>query len=133
MNNQHHATGPFEVTMQPQPGSEPTPGTALGRLLLDKRYHGNLEATAQGQMLSAMTETAGSAGYVAIEKVTGSLQGREGSFVLQHTGLMDRGKQQLTIIVVPDSGSGALAGLTGQMSIRIEDGRHFYDFDYSLP
>jgi len=129
----HHATGLFDVTMQPQPGPEPAaPSATLGRLLLDKRYHGDLEATAQGQMLSAMTETAGSAGYVAIEKVTGTLQGREGSFVLQHTGLMNRGAKQLSIVVVPDSGTGALAGLSGRMDIRVEGGKHFYDFDYVL-
>jgi hypothetical protein len=130
-----HATGPFDVTMQPQPGPgpEPTLGVTLGRALLDKRYHGGLQATAHGQMLSAVTAAAGSAGYVAIEHVSGTLQGREGSFVLQHNGLMDRGAPQLTVTVVPDSGTGALAGLTGHMGIRIEGGKHFYDFDYALP
>ena len=102
-------------------------------LLLDKHYHGALEARGQGQMLSAMTATQGSAGYVAIEQVTGTLQGRSGSFVLQHHGLMDRGTPQLSITVVPDSGTDGLAGLAGRMAIRISDGTHFYDFDYMLP
>ncbi len=138
--NIHHASGAFDVQMVPAPGPAdvpPTPGTlpgiTLGRMQLDKRYHGELQATAQGQMLSAVTPTAGSAGYVAIEHVTGTLQGRTGSFVLQHHGLMNRGEKQLSIVVVPDSGSGALAGLAGRMGIRIEGGRHFYDFDYTLP
>ena len=129
----HQVTGVFDVTLQPQPGPEPADGVTLGRLLLDKQYHGALQARSQGQMLSAMTATAGSAGYVAIEQVSGTLQGRQGGFVLQHHGLMDRGVQQLTVTVVPDSGSGELAGLSGRMGIRIEGGRHFYDFDYSLP
>jgi hypothetical protein len=129
----HHVSGTFDVTLQAQPALAPTPGATLGRMLLDKRYHGDLDASAQGQMLSAMTATAGSAGYVAIEHVTGSLQGRAGSFVLQHSGLMDRGTPQLSVTVVPDSGTGALVGLAGRMAIRITEGRHFYDFDYTLP
>jgi hypothetical protein len=84
-------------------------------------------------MLTAMTGTEGSAGYVAMERVTGTLHGREGSFVLQHTGTMNRGAQQLSIAVVPDSGTGKLAGIAGTFAIRIEDGRHYYDFEYSLP
>ena len=133
----HHATGPFKVSMQPQPAPEPAPpdvpGITLGRLLLDKRYEGDLQATAQGQMLSALTSTKGSAGYVAIEQVSGTLAGRSGSFVLQHSGLMNRGTPQLSITVVPDSGTAELAGLTGRMAIRITETGHFYDFDYSLP
>ena len=127
------ASGSFTVTLQPQPGPEPADGVSFGRLLLDKRYQGALEATAQGQMLSAVTGTSGSAGYVAIERVAGTLGGRAGSFVLQHHGLMNRGMPQLTITVVPDSGAGALSGLAGTMAIRIESGSHFYDFDYALP
>lgn len=129
-------TGLFDVKMLPQPSTEGAStggGITLGRMLLDKRYHGALEATGQGQMLSAMTGTPGSAGYVAIEQVTGALDGLAGSFVLQHSGLMNRGEKQLVITVVPDSGSGALEGLRGQMNIRIENGQHFYDFDYALP
>ncbi len=131
----HHASGAFEVQMQPQPAADenPTPGANLGRLLLSKKYQGDLQATASGQMLSAVTPTAGSAGYVAIEHVTGTLHGRAGSFVLQHSGLMNRGDKQLSITVVPDSGSGELAGLQGRLEIRITDGKHFYEMAYSLP
>ncbi len=128
----HHAAGSFEVTLQPQPAPE---GAAVipGRALLAKRYQGDLIASAQGQMLSALTATPGSAGYVAIEQISGALHGRTGSFVLQHSGLMDRGAPQLVITVVPDSGTGALSGLAGQMDIRIEGGQHFYTLDYTLP
>ena len=131
----HQASGAFDVQMQPQPAANetPTPGATLGRLLLSKTYHGDLQATAQGQMLSAITPTTGSAGYVAIEHVTGTLHGRAGSFVLQHSGLMNRGEKQLLITVVPDSGSGELAGLQGRLDIRISEGQHFYDMAYSLP
>jgi Protein of unknown function (DUF3224) len=128
-----HAAGTFDVTLSPQPASSPTPGAALGRMLLDKRYHGDLDGTAQGQMLSAGTVTTGSAGYVAIEHVVGRLHGKSGSFVLQHHGLMNRGAPQLSIIVVPDSGTGELLGLAGTMGIRIAEGKHFYTFDYTLP
>ncbi len=132
---QHHASGRFDVQMQPQAlaSDAATPGATLGRALLDKEYHGDLQATAQGQMLSAVSGTPGSAGYVAIEHVTGTLQGRSGSFVLQHTGLMTRGSRQLSITVVPDSGTGQLTGLEGRLDIRIADGQHFYAFDYALP
>ena len=100
---------------------------------LDKRYHGALQATGEGLMLAFMSETPGSAGYVALERVQGTLLGREGSFVLQHHGLMDGGAPQLGITVVPGSGTGALAGLAGTMGIRIEGGRHFYDLHCTLP
>jgi hypothetical protein len=131
----HHASGSFSVQMQPQPPLDdmPTPGATMGRLRLDKHYQGDLQATALGQMLSAVTPTAGSAGYVAIEHVTGTLHGRSGSFVLQHHGLMTRGDKQLTITVVPDSGTGELLGLEGRLDIRITEGQHFYAFDYALP
>ena len=140
---QHHASGNFDVQMKPQTAPDaapdakltptPTPGTTLGCLRLDKRYHGELQATAHGQMLSAVSATPGSAGYVAIEHVSGTLQGREGSFVLQHSGVMTRGDRQLAITVVPDSGTGALTGLEGRLDIRVTEGKHFYEFDYSLP
>ena len=132
---QHHASGSFTVKMLPQPplDDSPTPGATLGRLRLDKAYEGDLQAVAVGQMLSALTLTVGSAGYVAIEHVTGTLHGRAGSFVLQHTGLMTRGSKQLTITVVPDSGTDALLGLEGRLDIRIAEGQHFYAFDYALP
>lgn len=135
----HQASGAFEVQMQPQAAADesPTPsatsGVTLGRLLLNKTYQGDLQATARGQMLSALTPTTGSAGYVAIEHVTGTLHGRAGSFVLQHSGLMNRGEKQLVITVVPDSGSGELAGLQGRLDIRVSEGKHFYDMAYTLP
>ena len=134
MTTPRTATGSFDVAMLPQ--TDPatvTPGATLGRMRLDKHYHGELQATAQGQMLSALTATKGSAAYVAIEHVTGTLHGRSGSFVLQHKGVMNRGAQQLEIIVVPDSGTDDLLGLSGRMGIRITEGRHYYDLDYSLP
>lgn len=128
------ATGPFDVKLTPQ-SSDPMPeGVTLGRMSIDKQFHGDLEAASKGEMLSAMTSVKGSAGYVAIERVSGTLAGRKGTFTLQHSGTMARGAQQLTITVVPDSGTGDLAGLTGRMAIRIETGgKHFYDFDYELP
>jgi hypothetical protein len=127
------ANGPFDVKLTQQsaaPGIEPA---NLGRMTIDKQFHGDLEAASLGEMLSAMGQVQGSAGYVAIERVTGTLHGRQGSFVLQHYGIMDRGAPQLTITVVPDSGTDALAGLRGTMQIQIEDGKHSYVFDYSLP
>lgn len=137
MPTHFHLTGLFDVKMGPQapelPFSGEKTGATLGRMTLDKRYHGELDATAQGQMLSAVTAVPGSAGYVAIEHVSGRLAGRSGSFVLQHHGLMDRGTQQLAIVVVPGSGTGELAGLAGTMGIRIAEGRHFYSFDVTLP
>lgn len=129
------ATGTFKVQMQPQwqgEPAEPGVGATLGRMSLHKQFEGDLQATGEGQMLTAMTTTQGSAGYVAIERVTGTLQGRKGTFVLQHTGTMARGAQQLSITVVPDSGTEELAGLSGTLAIRIEGGQHFYDFDYRL-
>ena len=133
MTTPHHATGTFSVTMQPQPWTEATaPGVTLGRLLLSKQYQGDLQASAQGQMLSAVTGVKGSAGYVAIEVVSGTLHGKSGGFALQHRGVMTRGTPQLSVTVVPDSGSGDLTGLAGSLNIRIEQGQHFYDFDYTL-
>jgi hypothetical protein len=118
--------------MTPQSWSEPPLEDTFGRLLLDKQYHGDLEATSQGQMLSAGTAEKGSAGYVAIEKVSGTLQGRSGTFVLQHNGTMNRGNPQLTITVVPDSGTGELTGLGGSMTIEITESKHSYEFSYTL-
>ncbi len=127
-------TGAFEVKMAPQASDEPQGVTPLARMSLDKVFHGGLEATSKGEMLSAVTTVKGSAGYVAIERVTGRLDGREGTFVLQHNGIMNRGTPHLTITVVPDSGTAQLAGLAGKMSIRIEEGgKHFYVFEYTLP
>ncbi|HEY4083873.1 MAG TPA: cyanophycinase [Burkholderiaceae bacterium] len=124
-------SGEFEVKMAPQ--AQDGAADAPGRMLLDKRYHGALEANGAGQMLAMMGAVQGSAGYVAMERVTGKLEGREGSFALQHTGTMDRGTPSLSVTVVPDSGTGALQGLVGRMNIRIEGGKHFYDFEYGLP
>jgi hypothetical protein len=127
------ATGSFEVTLQPLPNHEVSEESQFGRLLLTKKFTGDLSGSARGQMLSAMTTVKGSAGYVAIDHVTAELDGRKGSFVLQHSGAMNRGAQSLSIMVVPDSGSGELTGLSGTLSINIIDGKHFYDFIYSLP
>jgi len=126
-----HATGTFDVTLTP--ADDKTDDPLLARMTIDKQFHGDLEATSRGQMLSAGTAVKGSAGYVAIEKVTGTLAGRKGTFVLQHTGAMNRGAPSLTITVVPDSGTGGLVGLSGTMSIAIADGKHSYAFDYTLP
>lgn len=124
------AQGSFEVRLTPQSMAEPQDG--LARMALDKRFRGDLDATSKGEMLSAMSSVQGSAGYVAIERVSGTLAGKRGTFVLQHTGMMDRGAPSLAIVVVPDSGTGELAGLTGSMSIDIRDGQHFYAFDYAI-
>lgn len=129
----HHATGSFDVKTAPQKADNPQAEAAgLGRMSLDKQFHGDLEATSQGEMLSVLDKEKGSGGYVALERVNGKLQGRTGTFVLQHNATMTRGTPQMNIIVVPDSGTGELSGLTGSMTIRIEAGKHFYDFDYSL-
>jgi len=131
-----HASGTFEVKLTPQDDrsqdSKPEDAT-LGRMTIDKQFHGDLEAVSKGQMLTAGTTVNGSAGYVAIERVSGTLHGRSGSFALQHSGVMTRGEPQLTITVVPDSGDGQLTGLAGKMTIKIADGKHSYDFEYTLP
>jgi hypothetical protein len=130
----HVAKGTFTVQMKPLSESGFGDGNAnLGRLSLDKTFEGDLVAVGKGEMLTAMTQTKGSAGYVAIERVTGTLHGRKGSFVLQHSGQMDKGAQSLSIRVVADSGAGDLIGLEGTLKIRIEAGKHFYDLEYSLP
>lgn len=126
-----HVRGTFEVKMNPQAPGEGEP-EAVGRMLLDKSYQGALDAIGQGQMLAFRSAVEGSAGYVAMEIVEGSLDGKSGSFVLQHSGLMNRGEPGLTLVVVPDSGTGELTGLSGTMDILIEEGQHFYEFDYSL-
>jgi hypothetical protein len=122
------ATGTFEVQLAPQETAAP-----IGRMSIDKQFHGDLEGTSRGEMLAAMSAVEGSAGYVALEQVTGTLAGRTGTFVLQHTGIMDRGAPGLIITVVPDSGTGGLAGLSGTMMIIIEGGTHSYQLDYTLP
>jgi hypothetical protein len=125
------ATGPFDVKVIPQDDNSSDP--LLNRMVLDKQYHGELEATAKGQMLTAGTAVKGSGAYVAIEKVSGTLKGRNGTFILQHMGTMNQSKPELTIIVVPDSGTGELAGLSGKMKINIApDGKHSYELEYTL-
>ena len=126
-------TGDFEVKLLPQPADDYADGATLGRLTIDKRFLGDLDATSRGQMLSALTGVKGSAGYVAIELVSGTLAGRRGTFVLQHSGTMTRGERGLSVTVVPDSGTAELTGLAGTMEIDNEGGRHAYTFDYTLP
>jgi len=127
-----HATGTFEVKMNPQAPENNVGDPSVARMSLDKEFHGALEATSKGQMLAAVTAVEGSAGYVAIERVNGTLDGHSGTFALQHSGTMTRGSAQLTITVVPDSGTGELVGIAGKLMINIVDGKHFYDFEYSL-
>ena len=128
-----HATGTFEVKLTPQPPEDKAEGSTLGRMSGEKQFHGDLEGTSKGQMLTATTDVKGSAGYVAIERVTGTLHGRSGSFVLQHSGTLTKGAAQQSITVVPDSGTGQLVGIAGKMTITIADGKHSYDFEYTLP
>ena len=127
------AIGSFEVKLSPQkPDSKVAEEAKLGRMSIEKQFQGDLEATSRGEMLSAMGEVKGSAGYVALERVNGTLHGRNGSFVLQHSGTMARGVPELRVTVVPDFGTGELAGLTGTLTIQIEGGKHSYQFDYVL-
>jgi hypothetical protein len=131
-----HATGAFDVNLAPQ-AAEPGADASLGRMTIDKQYHGDLEGRSVGQMLTGITDVKGSAGYVAIERVTGKLHGRSGSFTLQHSGIMAHGDYQLNVTIVPDSGAGELAGimiLPGSFKINIDAaGKHSYEFDYTLP
>jgi Protein of unknown function (DUF3224) len=128
-----HATGTFEVKLVPlTPDGDPQ-DPALGRMSIDKQFHGDLEGTSNGQMLTGGTAVKGSGAYVAIEKVSGTLHGRRGSFILQHTGIMTRGAPQLIIAVVPDSGTDELMGLSGRFNLKVDDGKHSYDFEYTLP
>ena len=126
------AKGTFEVELAPLPLLNQQADSKLGRMSIDKIFKGDLVGTSQGEMLSAMTDVKGSAGYAAIERVTGKLRGKSGSFVLQHSGTMSRGKQQLSITVVPDSGTHELEGLSGSMMIRVEGGQHYYEFEYEI-
>lgn len=124
------AKGEFDVKIVPQQEERAIP--LLGRMSIDKEFRGDIIGTSQGQMLSAGTAVPNSAGYVAIEKVTGTLQGKRGSFVLQHNATMNKGEGKMNIIVVPDSGTDDLAGLSGQLNIIIDDKKHFYEFEYEL-
>jgi hypothetical protein len=127
------ASGTFGVKATPQSSDDKGEGAPVGRFALDKQYHGELEAVGKGEMLTAGSPAKGSAGYVAIEKVRGTLGGRKGTFVLQHSGTMKRGALELTVRVVPDSGSGQLAGLEGKMTIKVAEGKHSYEMEYTLP
>ncbi len=128
-----HAKGTFEVKIEPVAMEQPGGGAVLGRLSIEKSFAGDLVGTGRGEMLSARTPVESSAGYVAIERVTGTLEGRSGAFVLLHRGVMTKEGRELRITVVPDSGSGGLSGLAGELAIEIVDGEHFYDLEYSLP
>ncbi|UNK49216.1 DUF3224 domain-containing protein [Lysobacter sp. S4-A87] len=124
--------GEFEVKRTPEGGCDLGDGAVAGHFRFDKRFHGALDATAVVHMLAVGTEVEGSAAYVAVERIAGSLDGRVGAFLTQHTGTLDRGAPTLAVTVVPDSGSGELKGLSGRMTIDIADGKHFYSFDYEL-
>jgi hypothetical protein len=125
-----YARGTFEVKLVPQ--DDKSEDATLGRMTIDKQFHGDLEGVSRGQMLTALTSVEGSAGYVAIERVSGTLHGRSGYFTLQHSSVIRRGEPQQNIIVAPDSGTGQLAGLAGKMVVKIADGEHSYDFEYTL-
>jgi hypothetical protein len=129
-----HASGTFEVKLNVQKADNTAAESAkLGRMSIEKQFHGDLEGTSAGEMLSAGTAVSGSAGYVAMERVNGTLGGRTGTFVLQHSGTMTRGEPQLNVTVVPDSGTGELLGTVGKMTIKILEKKHFYEFEYTLP
>lgn len=128
-----HAHGTFAVQLTPQALTHAEADASLGRLAITKQFQGDLVGTSQGEMLSARTSVESSADYVAIERVTGALHARQGSFVLQHSGTVERGAQQLVISVVPDSGTGDLVGLVGTMTLDIADGVHAYDLAYTIP
>ena len=127
------ARGSFEVKITPQPPQEGVGDPGVGRLAIEKQFHGDLEGSSRGQMLAVGTAVDGSAGYVAMERVSGSLLGRRGSFALQHSGSMHRGSPQLSVTIVPDSGTDELAGLAGTLDIKVANGEHHYELDYSLP
>jgi len=127
-----HAHGTFDVKIAPQPSDDKSE-TPLGRMTLDKVFHGDLDGTSHGEMLTGGTTVKGSGVYVAVERVEGRLQGRKGTFLLHHTGVMTRGTPELSITVVPDSGTGQLTGISGKLNIQIDQGKHSYDFEYSLP
>jgi hypothetical protein len=128
-----HATGAFDVKLLPLDPAFKSDDNSVGRFSIDKQFHGDLDATSQGEMLSGMGIIKGSGGYVAIERVTGTLAGRTGTFLLQHNGTMQNGVFHLNVIVIPDSATGQLVGLDGSMQIIIKDGHHSYDLAYTLP
>jgi len=126
------AEGAFEIRMTAEPPFDVVDGVSLGRTTIDKTFSGPLEGASRVHMLSARTSVEGSAGYVALERVAGVLDGKRGTFVLQHAGIMNRGAPALSVTVVPDSGTGELAGISGRMEIRIVDGKHFYELEYAM-
>ena len=127
----NHSKGTFDVKVTPQPADEAA-GGPFGRLFLDKQFHGDLDAHSNGQMLASGTGAENSGAYVALERVSGALHGRRGSFVLQHNGTMSKGVASMTVTVVPDSGTEELTGLAGKMTIIIADGKHSYEFEYTV-
>jgi hypothetical protein len=127
------ASGTFEVKITPQTQQDKAENGSFGRMLIDKKFQGDIEGTSKGEMMVADTDVKDSGVYVALERVSGTLNGRTGAFILQHSGIMTRGVGQLSVTVVPDSGTGQLVGITGKMAITIVDGKHLYDFDYTLP
>ena len=129
----HKIYGTFEVKSTPLPADEAITGTPIGRVALDKTFHGDLEGASKGEMLGSGNPAKGAAGYVAMEYVTGTLHGQNGTFALQHIGTMDQGKFNLNVGVVPGSGTGELAGIAGTMAIVIDGTKHSYSFEYSLP
>jgi hypothetical protein len=129
-NMEHHATGTFEVKITPQ--DDKSDDKTMGRLTIEKQWHGDLDGTSKGQMLTGGDAAKGSAGYVAIEKFIGTVGGRKGAFILQHSGTMNRGAGELTVTTVPDSGTDELAGIAGKLTIKIEGGKHLYDFVYTI-
>lgn len=128
-----HARGTFEVQIAPLPGDAYADGASMGRMTIDKQFSGDLTGTGKGQMITGMGSEKGSAAYSAIERVSGVLSGRRGTFMLQHTGVMNRGAQSLSITIVPDSGTGELAGISGAFHLTIEGKVHSYDLEYTLP
>jgi uncharacterized protein DUF3224 len=127
------ARGTFDVNITPQPPEDKSEGLTLGRMLIEKKFRGDLEAVSNGQMLTGMPEVKGSGAYVAMERVTGTLHGRSGSFILHHLGIMERGAPRLNVTVAPDSGTRDLAGIAGSMTIVIAEGKHSYELAYTLP
>ena len=129
-----HAIGTFDVKLTPQQTApETTSDPTRGRMTIEKHFHGALEAESRGEMLTGGNPAKGSAGYVAIERVSGTLDGKHGSFLLQHSATMQGGHSSLTITVIPGSGTGELDGIAGSMTVEVSEGKHSYTFDYSLP
>ena len=127
-----HINGTFDIKLTPQAHEDGVGDASVARMSFDKQFFGDLDAVSKGQMFAVRTDTAGSAGYVAMERVVGTLQGRKGSFALQHSGTMAHGEKQLSVTVVPDSGTEELSGISGKMGIEIVEGKHLYTFEYAF-